>query len=131
MQKPSTVGIIERRQGDTLTIRFPDRDNRRERVSRREMRALAEVIYEARRGGTRYGKTLSLMGGSTLADLLLTFGYATQRLRSESLERVVRQLHRAGLDVHPGSDRWDRDDRFKWFLPATCHRHTCPLKLLS
>jgi hypothetical protein len=72
-QEPSTVGIIERRQGDTLTIRFPDRDNRREQVSRREMRALAEVIYEARKGGTRYGKTLSLTGGSTLADLVLTF----------------------------------------------------------
>jgi hypothetical protein len=116
MQKPSTIGIIERRQGDTLTIRFPDHENRREQVSRRDVRALAEVIYEARKRGTRYGKTLSLTGGSTLADLVLTFSYATQRLRSESRERVVRQLQRAGLEVYPETDRWDRDDRFKLVL---------------
>jgi hypothetical protein len=75
MQEPSAVGINERRQGDTLTLRFPDHENRCERVSRREVRALAEVIYEARKRGTRYGKALSLTGGSTLADLVETFGY--------------------------------------------------------
>jgi hypothetical protein len=118
VQEPFAVGIIERRQGDTLTLRFPDHENRRERASRREVRALAEVIYEARKRGTRYGKALSLTGGSTLADLVETFGYATQRLRSESLERVVRQLQRAGLEVHPESDRWDRDDRFRLALTS-------------
>ena len=74
-QEPSTVGIIERRQGDTLTIRFPARENRREQVSRREVRALAEVMYETRKGGDAVWKTLSLTGESTLADLVRTFGY--------------------------------------------------------
>jgi hypothetical protein len=76
-QGPSTVGIVERRQGDILTIRFPDRENRRDQVSRKDVRALAEAVYEARKRGTRYGKMLSLTGGSTLAELVSAFGYGT------------------------------------------------------
>jgi hypothetical protein len=117
-QGPSTVGIVERRQGDTLTIRFPDHENRREQVSRREVCALAEVMYEARKRGDAVWKDLILMGGSTLAELVWAFGYATQRLRSESRDRVVRQLQRAGFEVHPETDRWDRDDRFKLILTS-------------
>ncbi len=48
-QGPSGVGIVEWRQGDTLTIRFPDHENRRDQVARREVCALAEVMYEARK----------------------------------------------------------------------------------
>jgi hypothetical protein len=104
-QDSPTVAIVERRQGDTLTIRFPDHENRREQVSRGEVSALAEVICEVRKqGGTRCGKRLSLSGGSTLADLVGEFGYATQRLRSESINRVVRQLQRAGVEVRTEAD---------------------------
>ena len=117
-QEPSTVGIIERRQGDTLTIRFPARENRREQVSRGEVRALAEVMYETRRGGGELWKTLNLMGESTLADLVRAFGYDTQRLRSESRERVVRQLERAGLEVRREADGWDRDEHFRLILTS-------------
>ena len=109
------VGIVERRQGDHLIIRFPDDDNRRQQVARTRVRALAEVLYEARAQG-RYKNQLSLTGGSTLADLVSEFGYATQRLRLESLNKVLRQLLRAGLEVQPETDRWSRDDKFKLIL---------------
>jgi hypothetical protein len=78
MQEPSTVGIIERRQGDTPTLRFPDRENRRAQVSRREVCALAEVMFEARMQGNAGWKELSLTGGSTLP---LTFNDCGRRGR--------------------------------------------------
>jgi hypothetical protein len=116
-QGPSGVGIVERRQGDTLTMRFPDQENRREQASRREVCALAEVMYEARERGDEVWKNLSLVGGSTPANLF-AFGYATRRLRSESRDCMVRQLQRAGFEVHPETGRWDRDDRFKLILTS-------------
>jgi hypothetical protein len=117
-QGPSTVGIVGRRQSDTLTIRFPDHENRREQVTRREVCALAEVMYEARKRGDEVWENLSLVGGSTVAELVWAFGYAIQRLRSESRERVVKQLQRAGFEVQSETDRWDRDDRFKLILTS-------------
>jgi hypothetical protein len=113
---PRRVGIVERRQGDHLMVRFPDDDNKRQQVARTRVRALAEVLYEARTRGTKYKNHLSLTGGSTLAELVVEFGYATQRLRSESLNKVLRQLQRAGLEVHSETDRWSRDDKFKLTL---------------
>jgi SpoVK/Ycf46/Vps4 family AAA+-type ATPase len=116
MDDSHKVGIVERRQGDLLTVRFPDDNNRREKVPRREVRALADILYEARKRGAKYKNNFSLTGGSTLAELVEEFGYSTQQLRSESREKVVKQLQRAGLEVHPETDRWSRDDRFKLVL---------------
>src|SRR5262245_26890471 len=116
VDRPNKIGIVERRQGDEMTIRFPDYDNRRERYSRNEISPLAEVMFEARRRGVTYRHSLSLTGRSTLAELVSEFGYSTQQLRGESLDKVVRQLQRAGLEVHPETDWWGRDDRFKLAL---------------
>jgi hypothetical protein len=118
LNEPGRVGIVERRHGGTLIARFPGEENRREQVSRRNVRGLAEVLYEKRKQGTKYKNTLSLTGGSTLRELVEEFGYATQRLRTESLERVARQLQRAGLQIQPETERWSRNDKFKLLLSA-------------
>lgn len=57
---PNKIGIVENRQGDLMTIRFPDYDNKREKYGRREIRHLAEVMHEARRRGKKYKNSLSL-----------------------------------------------------------------------
>ncbi|MCI0393149.1 MAG: ATP-binding protein, partial [Acidobacteria bacterium] len=116
IDRQNEIGIVEKRQGDEMTIRFPDYDNKRERYRRNEIRPLAEIMFEARRRGVTYRHSLSLTGRSTLAELVSEFGYSTQQLRGESLDKVVRQLQRAGLEVHPETDRWGRDDRFKLTL---------------
>jgi len=47
-----SVGIVERRNANILTVRFPDNDNRREQVPRSDLRPLAVAMFEAReRGG--------------------------------------------------------------------------------
>ncbi len=107
------VGIVERRDGGTLTLRLPNEGNCRERFSRTEVRPLAAAMFDARKRGTRLKNDLSLTGTSTLAELVAAFGYATQQLRQESLNKVVNQLIRAGLDVFAATDRWGRDDTFE------------------
>ena len=47
-------------------------------------------MFETRKQGRAEWKELSLTGGSTLVDLVRTFGDVTQRLRAESLDRVAR-----------------------------------------
>ena len=107
------VGIVERRSGDLLTIRFPDKENQRRQIPKAEVRALAEAMYEARQKGSKFRNNLSLIGSSMLADLVAAFGYATLQLRQESLGKVRRQLKRAGLRIQPETDSWCRDDHFK------------------
>ena len=116
---PRRIGIVERRQGDILTVRVPVDENRREQVSRRQVRTLAEVICLRHESAAPNIRTTSaLPAGQPLQILSGEFGFATQRLRSESLDRVVRQLQRAGLEVHPETERWSRDDRFKLVVAA-------------
>jgi hypothetical protein len=109
------IGIVENRAGDWLTVRFPDSGNRREQVRRAEAKPLAELAYEARRDKTplRVSNPISLVGNSTLAELVALFGYSTGLMRRESLYKVIRQLERAGLEITAQTDRWSRDDKFK------------------
>src|SRR5216683_7484860 len=99
IRDPRTVGIVERRSGKLLTIRFPEQENSREQIPRDEVRALAEFMYEARVRGTKFRHGVSLTGDSTLAELVAVFGYATERLRQDSLDKVLGQLQRAGLEI--------------------------------
>ena len=109
------IGIVENRSGSTLTIRFPDDGNRREQTVRSQVRPLAELVYEARVNERRIAlrSTISMVGNSTLADLVALFGYSTGQMRRDSLLKVRKQLWRAGLEVLPETDRWSRDDKFK------------------
>jgi hypothetical protein len=34
-------------------------------------------------------------------------------MRRESLEKVLKQIVRAGLEIESETDRWGRDDKFK------------------
>lgn len=112
---PRDVGVVEGRTGSSLSVRFPGRGNKRESVDRSQLRALADAIFEAREKGTKFRNDLSLTGGSTLAELVAAFGYATEeRLRSDSLNRVTLQLVRAGLNVE--SESKHRDETFKLSL---------------
>ncbi|MBF5043173.1 ATP-binding protein [Aggregicoccus sp. 17bor-14] len=113
------IGIVERRHGNTLSIRRPDRDNLREQVAREHAKPLALAMAEARERESKFRNDLSLTGQSTLADLVSAFGYATAQLRRDSLARVVRQLQRAGLEVQPSSEEWSRHDNFALQLKAT------------
>ena len=45
-----------------------------------------------------------------MADL---FGYSTGQLRRDSLEKVLKQLQRAGLEIISQTGNWARDDRFR------------------
>lgn len=105
IEDPRTIGIVERRSGSLLTIRLPERENKREQFPRNKVRTLAELMYEARIRGTKFRHGLSLTGDSTLAQLVSTFGYATERLRQESLVKVSNQLLRAGLEIRCSTDR--------------------------
>ncbi len=109
------IGIVENRAGEWLIVRFPDSGNRREQVRRTQAKPLAKLAYLARLDGKPLpvGTKISLVGKSTLADLVALFGYSTGQMRRESLSRVRRQLERAGLDISSETDRWNRDDRFK------------------
>jgi hypothetical protein len=113
------IGIVENRSGNTLTVRFPDYGNRRDQVHRSQTKPLAKLILEARAEGKpiRLGINISLVGDSTLAELVTLFGYSTGQMRRESLQKVLNQLMRAGLEVSSETDRWSRDDRFKISVP--------------
>ncbi|HZH18366.1 MAG TPA: ATP-binding protein [Archangium sp.] len=111
------VGIVERRRGNLLTVRVPEWDNMQARVDRNDVRLFAELIYEAKSNGTKVSNSLSIAGRSTLAELVSAFGYTTKvKMQGSSLERVVRQLQRAGLEVDPSSVNWHRDDTFEVLL---------------
>ncbi len=114
------IGIVENRSGTILTVRFPDQGNRRDQVHRSQSEPLAELVCRARLGGRplRLGTNISLVGDSTLADLVALFGYSTGQMRRESLNKVRKQLLRAGLEISPETDRWSRDDKFKVSPPS-------------
>jgi energy-coupling factor transporter ATP-binding protein EcfA2 len=107
--KDKRVGIVERRDGAYVVLRLPNEDNRRESFPRAEARLLASLMAEARERGSKFSNSLSLTGQSTLSALVAEFGYSTERLRQESVDRVVRQLGRVGLEI---STEWGRDDAF-------------------
>ncbi len=108
------IGIVEGRAGSMLTVRFPENGNRRIPVPRSQTTPLAELVYRARVEEKRLGfGNISLAGKSKLSDLVSLFGYSTGLMRRESLNKVRRQLWRAGLEISPETDRWSRDDRFK------------------
>jgi MoxR-like ATPase len=109
----SPIAIVTQRSGDLLTVRRPDKDNQLEKVPRDAIAPLALWMAQAREGKTKFSNSLSLTGGSKLADLVGEFGYSADvRMKRSSLQRVVRQLERAGLEVEPSSDEWDRNDTF-------------------
>ena len=85
------IGIVENRSGIYLTIRFPERGNRREQVHRSQATPLAELVSEAKCGGKslRLGANISLAGHSTLAELVSLFGYSTGQMRRDSLSKVL------------------------------------------
>jgi ATPase family associated with various cellular activities (AAA) len=119
------IGIVENRAGRILTVRFPDHGNRRDQVHQSRANPLAELIYKARAegkplrlGSLRLETNISLVGESTLAELVTLFGYSTGQMRRESLEKVLRQLVRAGLEIESETDRWGRDDKFKISLTS-------------
>jgi hypothetical protein len=113
LRAPESVGIVEGLAGDVATVRFPGENNLREKCSRRDLRPLADVFSELRSRRTNVWGRLNLGGDSTFAHLVTAFGYGTRRLRQESLEKVVRQLKRAGLEVVSVTGGSGRDDRFR------------------
>ncbi|NVJ05926.1 ATP-binding protein [Myxococcus sp. AM001] len=106
------VGIVERRDGNHVVLRWPERNGQRETIPRNDVQCLAEVMAEARQASKLFSTTLSLTGTSTLADLVSRFGYSTGQLRSESLRKVRTQLQRAGLQLDTEDDSQRRDSRF-------------------
>ncbi|MCY1079688.1 hypothetical protein [Archangium lansingense] len=74
------VGIVERRSGNQLVVRRPDAGNQREHVGRNEVSSLAEFMYTARKNETRFRNGLSLVGDSTLAELVEAFGYSVGQM---------------------------------------------------
>ncbi|AKQ64560.1 Cell division protein FtsH [Myxococcus hansupus] len=106
------VGIVERRDGNHVVLRWPERNGQRETIARNDVQCLAEVMAEARQASKLFSTTLSLTGTSTLADLVSRFGYSTGQMRSESLRKVRTQLQRAGLQLDTEDDNERRDSRF-------------------
>jgi hypothetical protein len=113
--KRNYVGIVERRNGNELWVRLPNNGNQREWIRRDDVEPLAEAMARARRDQTRFRSSLCLVNyGSTLAELVGLFGYTTtERLRTDSLNKVIGQLARAGLRVECSTDRWGRSDGFE------------------
>ncbi|WP_158617042.1 AAA family ATPase [Corallococcus exercitus] len=108
-QTGNPIGIVTRRNGNTLTVRLPLQDNTLERVSRSDVEPLALGMADARRRQAKFSNSLSLAGQSSLADLVKAFGYASDvKMQRSSLGNVVRQLERAGLEVKPTTGSWDR-----------------------
>ncbi len=109
------IGIIESRNRNMLTIRYPARGKVRFRKTRDSVQHLAERIRQARLDGRplQLGAHISLVGDSKLTDLLGLFGHPTSQLRRDSLEKVVKQLEPAGLDITTQSGTWTRHDRFR------------------
>ncbi|MFP2961252.1 AAA family ATPase [Myxococcus sp. 1LA] len=115
------VGIVERRDGNHVVLRWPERNGQRETIPRNEVQGLAEAMAEARQASKLFSTTLSLTGASSLADLVSRFGYSTGHMRGGSLRKVRTQLERAGLRLDTEDDSARRDSRF-WLtlldLPA-------------
>ncbi|MFY1827553.1 AAA family ATPase [Myxococcus fulvus] len=105
------VGIVDRREGNSVVVRWPDR-GQRETIPRNEVQCLAEAMAEARQASTLFSTKLSLTGTSPLSDLVSRFGYSTGQMRSESLRKVRAQLQRAGLKLDTEDDSERRDSRF-------------------
>jgi hypothetical protein len=112
------IGIVENRSGSTLIVRFPDNGNRRDQIQWSRVSPLAALVYKARAEGRRLPLRvdISLVGKSNLADLVALFGYSTGQMRRDSLQKVINQLWRAGLEVIPETDRLSRDDMFRLIL---------------
>ena len=111
------IGIVESRSGNTLTVRFPEDGNRRERTVRSQVRPLAELVYEARGvNERRMAASLAISAWWETPHWLSwwrLFGYSTGQMRRDSRQKVVNQLLRAGLEISSETDRWSRDDRFR------------------
>ncbi|MGE6759807.1 AAA family ATPase [Corallococcus interemptor] len=108
-QAGNPIGIVTRRNGNTLTVRLPWQDNALERVSRSDVEPLAVGMADARKRQAKFSNSLSLAGQSSLAELVKAFGYASDvKMQRSSLGNVVRQLERAGLEVKPTTGSWDR-----------------------
>ena len=114
------IGIVENRSKNALTVRFPELGNRREQLHRSQATPLAHLVAEARRDGKplRLGANISLVGHSTLAELVALFGYSTGQMRRDSLGKVRRQLERAGLEISTATDLLGRNDEFKLTLSS-------------
>jgi hypothetical protein len=112
-RRPEVVGIVQHIAGDQVTVWVPSDIDGRKKCSRSEVRPLAELLAEFRSRGTNVWGVVNLNGESTFADLVTAFGYSTRRLRQESLEKVVRQLQRAGLKVVSVAGGSSRNDRFR------------------
>lgn len=111
-RKAQQIGIVERHNGTQVVVRWPERNNERETVSRDDVEALAEVIAKARKEQRKLTNALSLTGGSTVAELVEYFGYSTGQLRRDSLKRVANQLRRAGLMLRADDgDSFSREAR--------------------
>ncbi|MFP2925401.1 AAA family ATPase [Pyxidicoccus sp. 3LG] len=123
------IAIVTQRSGGTLTVRRPDRDNQLEKVQRDAVAPLALKMAQAREDKTRFSNSLSLTGSSTLAELVGKFGYSADvRMKRNSLDKVVRQLQRAGLEVEPSSDAWDRNDTFALHLKQAAESGADPIE---
>jgi energy-coupling factor transporter ATP-binding protein EcfA2 len=109
------LGIVESKIGGEYSVSRPDSGNQRERIRRDEFYLLAARLRDVCANGTKVANGFSIMGKSTISELVEQFGYSTQRLRSNSLNKVLNQLRRAGLTIHgPGADGdWQRDDLFR------------------
>jgi len=109
---PRRVGVVVSSDGGSVTLRLPSEGSKREVAFRKDVHPLAEAMYESRANGTRFRNGISLIGGSTLAELVGLFGYPNQRIRKDSLDGICRQLGRAGLYITAETDQWGRDEKF-------------------
>ena len=107
-------------QGAFSPFAFPNREIAGIKFTGVRQNPFGDLIYRARVEGKplRLGTNISLVGDSTLADLVALFGYSTGQMRRESLNKVLKQLLRAGLEISPETDRWSRDDKFKVSPPS-------------
>ncbi len=111
-EKQRAVGVVEARSGGQLAVRWAD-SSQREWISRADVTPLAVAIAKAKRGEHKFSNDLSISGGSTVAELVAYFGYSTGQLRRSSVEKVVGQLRRAGMDVESDDDQvYGRESRF-------------------
>lgn len=105
------IGIVLDRDGKMLRLRLPA-EGTSEKVHRDRLEPVAEVLADKVRKGVKYSNDLSHAGNSTIADLVQAFGYtADQRLQQATLDKVIRQLSRAGIFVD--AETYARDDVFR------------------
>jgi hypothetical protein len=108
----NVVGIVVGASGDQINVRIPTQNNIREKFSRRDVRPLADFLSELWSRGTKVWNGLNLSGESSFSELVTGFGYSTQRLRQNTVDHVIRQFQRAGLEVVSLTGGLSRDDRF-------------------